>query len=305
MDRRYGLGLLGLILATAMWRSGTATVWADAAPSSSSAPAARPPLTTRLTYLPPASRPALRRPVRPPLTTRPYVHRLTTRPAPYRPVGGSYRRLPTTRPTTRPFVGRPPRPAGLMTPARPTSRPAPKPMVERPPRPGESIYAGTTSGHAVIFPDNYRGKLVMVTVWATWCPHCNHELAFWKSAYATYRPRGFEIIGIATDANRKRGLDIVVPFLEKNAITWDVIYDDAPTLSKRLGADSIPMSFLCDGDTGMILSEGGWLRGTMLNRTIEKYLARKFGPAATQPGFVAPPASQPASAPSGAAHAAR
>lgn len=145
------------------------------------------------------------------------------------------------------------------------------------------IWGPSLSGKTIDFPGGYHGKLVMVTFWATWCPVCKRELPNWREAWAKYHEHGLEIIGVATDANRHRGPEIVEPFLRANGIAWEVIYDGAPELAIKYGADSLPISFLVDGDTGVVLAQGGRLRSTNLMKTLDKYLGQKQGRATSRP----------------------
>src|SRR5262245_35267610 len=93
-----------------------------------------------------------------------------------------------------------------------TSRPALKQAIP--------IYAPSLSGAGINFPDGYRGKLVLVTFWASWCPVCKREIPYWKEAYARFQPQGLEIIGLATDANRHRGPEFVQKAIAENGMTW-------------------------------------------------------------------------------------
>jgi len=145
------------------------------------------------------------------------------------------------------------------------------------------IWGPSLSGKTIDFPAAYHGKLVMVTFWATWCPVCKRELPYWRAAWTKYHDRGLEIIGLTTDANRHRGPEIVEPFLKANGIAWDVIYDGAPDISIKYGADSLPMSYLIDGDTGAVLAQGARLRSANLAKTIDRFLAQKHPPTASQP----------------------
>ncbi len=145
------------------------------------------------------------------------------------------------------------------------------------------IWGPSLSGKTIDFPAGYHGKLVLVTFWATWCPVCKRELPFWRDAWAKYHDHGLEIIGLTTDAIRHRGPEIVEPFLKANGIAWEVIYDSAPDIAIKYGSDTLPMSFLVDGDTGAVLAQGGRLRSTNLMKTIDRYLAQKHGQATSQP----------------------
>lgn len=157
-----------------------------------------------------------------------------------------------------------------------TSRPAMKQALP--------IYAPAISGAAINFPDAYKGKLVLVTFWASWCPVCKREIPYWKDAYAHFQTQGLEIIGLATDANHNRGPELVQKSVADNGMTWEVVYDGAPDYSLKYGANIIPAAFLVDGDTGAIVAQGGALRKGNLEKTIAKCLETKAGrPVTTAP----------------------
>ncbi len=164
--------------------------------------------------------------------------------------------------------------------ATPTSRPA---VTSRPAQKHAiPIYAPALSGAGINFPDAYRGKLVLVTFWASWCPVCKREIPYWKDAYARFQPQGLEIIGLATDANRNRGPELVQKAVADNGMTWEQVYDGAPDYSLKYGANIIPAAYLVDADTGVIVAQGGALRKENLAKTIAKYLSVKAGrPTAT------------------------
>jgi len=62
-----------------------------------------------------------------------------------------------------------------------------------------SFMARTIDGRTVRFPEDYRGKVVLLDFWATWCPACRAEMPNFVSAYADYRERGVEFLGISLD----------------------------------------------------------------------------------------------------------
>ncbi len=143
------------------------------------------------------------------------------------------------------------------------------------------IYAPALSGAGINFPDAYKGKLVLVTFWASWCPVCKREIPYWKDAYTRFQPQGLEIIGLATDANRNRGPELVQKAIADNGMTWEQVYDGAPDYSLKYGANIIPAAYLVDADTGVIVAQGGALRKENLAKTIAKQLEIKTGRPAT------------------------
>lgn len=150
-----------------------------------------------------------------------------------------------------------------------------------------SFAAVTLDGRVIRVPNDYAGKLVLVSFWATWCPSSNRELPYWKEAYTRYRGRGVVFLGVPTDKNRNRTEQVVRNFLEKNGVTWPQVFDDAPLLASMFGVDSLPTSFLVDGDTGIVLLQGNELRKRNLNRQLEAALESRAQatsrPATTQP----------------------
>lgn len=139
------------------------------------------------------------------------------------------------------------------------------------------IMTATIDGYAVAIPGNYAGKLVLIHVWATWCPSCAREVPFWKEAYATYHDRGVEFLGLPTDKNRRTSEAGVRAGVARHGLTWSQVYEDAPSLSMELKANTIPMSFLVDGDTGEVFFKGNAIRKKNLARRIEEALILKAG----------------------------
>jgi thiol-disulfide isomerase/thioredoxin len=174
--------------------------------------------------------------------------------------------------------------------SRAASRPASQPTAH--PRVKEMCFAAVTlDGRVTQVPRDYAGKLVLVSFWATWCPSSKRELPYWKDAYAKYHDRGLEFLGLPTDKNRKRSEQLVRQFLAKNEITWPQAFDDAPVLSGIFGVESLPTSFLVDGDTGAVLLQGDELRKKNLEKQLEAVFQNRAvatsQPACTQPA--APP----------------
>jgi thiol-disulfide isomerase/thioredoxin len=106
-------------------------------------------------------------------------------------------------------------------------------------------------GRAIDLKD-YRGKVVLLDFWATWCPPCVGGLPEVEKTAAKLHDQGFEVIGLSYDTER----DTLETFLKTNALKWPQFFDvqgqDAP-LMKSLGSPGPPAYWLIDRD-GMLAS---------------------------------------------------
>ena len=116
----------------------------------------------------------------------------------------------------------------------------------------------------------YKGKVVMIDFWATWCGPCVNEVPNVVKAYEKYHAQGFEIIGVSLD--REGDKDKVIAFTKDHNMPWRQYYDGkywTNDLAVKYGINSIPATFLLDG-SGKIIAKN--VRGEALDPAVKKAL---------------------------------
>lgn len=97
---------------------------------------------------------------------------------------------------------------------------------------------------------NFKGKVVAIDFWATWCGPCVAELPELKRIYAEYKDKGFAIIGVSLDSTEgDGGLKTLRDYVAKNDLPWPQFYQPKGwegDFSRSWGINGIPALFLID-----------------------------------------------------------
>lgn len=129
-------------------------------------------------------------------------------------------------------------------------------------------FSGKTPAGETLTLSDFRGKLVLLDFWASWCGPCRRENPNVVKMYNKYKDKGFDIIGISLDDNKDRWVGAI----EQDGLDWHHISDLKKWQSEYAalyGVRSIPHTVLLDQE-GKIIARG--LRGAALESKVAEIL---------------------------------
>lgn len=111
---------------------------------------------------------------------------------------------------------------------------------------------------------DYRGKVVLVNFWATWCIPCRSELPDLSQAYREHQDHGFVVLAV----NVKEGEEQVRRFLEEIPVPFPVLMDTDGKITNRFAVTALPTSFFVDAD--------GVIRGVFIGNLNKGAVVKKL-----------------------------
>ena len=113
----------------------------------------------------------------------------------------------------------------------------------------------------------WRGEVLVLNFWASWCAPCREEMPDFASLRAEYRPRGVEFVGLAID-----NATSVTQFLQRHPVSYPILVGEgaAHSLARLLGNPSgaLPYTVVFDREGKIVLTHLGRLPRTKLETTL-------------------------------------
>ena len=99
-----------------------------------------------------------------------------------------------------------------------------------------------SSGGANLRLSEYRGDVVMINFWATWCGPCRQEMPLLDDLYARYSRVGFNLLGVNIDDDTHRAMQMI----DELGVNFPVLFDDSKEVSRLYQVDAMPVTVLVD-----------------------------------------------------------
>jgi cytochrome c biogenesis protein CcmG/thiol:disulfide interchange protein DsbE len=171
--------------------------------------------------------------------------------------------------------------AGCSSGNRPVNAAPVKDASKRNPAPDFSLR--DIDGKAVRLSD-FRGKVVLLDFWATWCGPCKIEIPWFIEFERKHKDKGFAVIGVSMD---EEGWDVVKPFISRMNVNYRVVIGNDSTAQAYGGIDALPTTFLIDRDGKIAATHVGLTGRKELENGVEHLLGINTTSARLRMGWAA------------------
>jgi peroxiredoxin len=119
---------------------------------------------------------------------------------------------------------------------------------------------------------DYKGKVVLLDFWATWCGPCKIEIPWFIDFERRYKDKGFAVIGVSMD---EEGWTAIKPFVSELAINYRILQGNDATAQLYGGVDALPTTFLIDREGKIAETHAGLAGKDDFEDGIKKLVARE------------------------------
>jgi peroxiredoxin len=124
-------------------------------------------------------------------------------------------------------------------------QPAPPAPVAEVNRPAPAFALPALDGSTVTLSD-YRGKVVLLNFWNTWCEPCKEETPALQAVYSRLREQGLVVIGVNLANQEQNGVEAIKSFAERYEVSYPIALDQAGEVSRAFRIYPLPTSYFID-----------------------------------------------------------
>jgi peroxiredoxin len=118
--------------------------------------------------------------------------------------------------------------------------------------------------------ESYKGKVIVINFWATWCGPCKNEIPDFVQIYSKYKAQGVEILGVSLDSEIE--LNELAQFVGENDITYQIIHDNGDLQNAYGGIKAIPTTYIIGKD----FKVKNHFVGALTEEQLEKLIRTEF-----------------------------
>lgn len=107
-----------------------------------------------------------------------------------------------------------------------------------------SVALSDLNGNRMVIPSDFRGRVVLIHFWASWCPTCRGEMKALELLYSTYGRKGVTPCSIGIGEKR----ETAVSYLRNMTVSYPVLLDSRSSTRKPFGVAGIPTYFILDSE---------------------------------------------------------
>lgn len=116
---------------------------------------------------------------------------------------------------------------------------------------------------------SYKGKVVLLNFWATWCVGCKQEIPWFMDFQTKYKADGLEVLGVSLD---DEGWKVLKPYLSEHPINYTIVLGNDHIADLYGGVDALPTTLLIDRQGNIASTHTGVVDQTQVEKELRELL---------------------------------